>query len=215
MYRICLIAFFTASINCLLVAPVAAQTNRPFGMSLQPQASPGGGMFGSATSQQPSSIAGNPPGNAPAPRYLRGTRSAKEFVGNEGSKKFVGSVQTDGTFVRPAAADAIERRLPEVLLNPPRTQPSTKRMYDPKLSVAFRHEPRTANEVSARLQIQMDRLTRRDPSIQVVTTVAGETVHLEGQVPSEEQKLLVEEMMFFEPGISAVQNDLKVLSDAP
>lgn len=215
MIRRFVLSCFAATVAFTVSSQAYAQAARTLGATLQPQASPGGGMFGTAPSQMTNSVGSTSTVSGPAARFLRGNRSAKDFVGNEGTKKFVGAIQADGTFVRPAAADAIERRVPEVLLNPPRQPIPATRMYEPKLSIGFQSQSRTDSDISANLQNQMNRLNQRDPSVQVTTTVEGATVRLEGQVPSEEQRALIEQMMLFEPGISAVQNDLKVLSAAP
>lgn len=215
MIRSFTIPLLAATIAFAASSEAFSQATRTLGATLQPQASPGGGMFGTAPSQMTNSVGSTSTVSGPAARFLRGNRSAKDFVGNQDTKKFVGAIQADGTFVRPAAADAIERRVPEVLLNPPRQPIPATRMYEPKLSIGFQPLPRTDFDVSSSLQNQMNRLNQRDPSVQVTTTVEGATVRLEGQVPSEEQRALIEQMMLFEPGISAVQNDLKVLSAAP
>ena len=89
------------------------------------------------------------------------------------------------------------------------------RMYEPKLTIGFRPNPRPVSLVSANLQNQLNSLSDLDPSIQVSMTVTGETVHLQGVVGSEEERALIEQLMLFEPGISAVQNDLRVPAVAP
>ena len=221
MQRVCLIVIGCLCFTVTTQQEAAAQSGRAFGSSLSQQASPGGGIFGGQTAAPAATIPGaGGPAEAitePNRRFLRQNRSSNDFVGKNSAQsgKFVGSVQTDGTFVKPAAADAVERSAPVSLLNPARTPVPKNRMYEPRLSVGFRPISRPEADVSATLQKQVYRLNQRDPSIQVTTIVVGQTVHLQGNVGSEEQRALIEQMMLFEPGISSVQNDLRVLSAAP
>ncbi len=193
--------------------------NRTFGASLQPQASAGGGTFGGPTPAPGIGATGTPgaPGSTPAgtagsaatgaARFLRQNRSTQTFVGKD--SKGLGAI--DG---QPAAAEVVERRVPESLLNPPRTTPPRTRMYEPRLSVGFPVAARMNSEISANLQNQVRGLNQTDPSLRVTTTVVGQTVRLEGTVATEAERALIEQVMLFEPGISAVQNDLTVLSSA-
>lgn len=200
---------------------------RTFGQSLQPQTNPGGGSLGGPVPApgiapgQPG--AGQPGGTAPpsvnsSSRFLRQNRTTNDFVGKDANNptRQVGTTQIiDNLGTQPAAMEVFERRVPETVLNPPRTATTRSRMYEPKLVVGFRPVPRPTDAVSASLNVQKTRLTQLDPNLQLTMTVEGSTVRLEGQVSSEEARALIEQVMLFEPGISAVQNDLKVLSVSP
>ena len=198
--------------------------SRSFGQPLQPQANSGGGSFGGATpapgigsgaGNVPPSVTGISSGDA---RFMRKNRNAGDFVGKDtkDARKMVGAVQVgQGINGQPAALEVFERRVPENLLNPPRTPALRTRMYEPKLTIGFRPNPRPVSLVSANLQNQLNSLSDLNPSIQVSMTVTGETVHLQGVVSSEEERALIEQLMLFEPGISAVQNDLRVPAVAP
>ena len=219
MKRIVLIVVLGASIHFVAAKDAAAQSNRSFGTSLSQQSSPGGGIFGGQTGA-PAQTA--PGGGGPSDsltestrRFLRQNRSSNDFVGKTNTGKFVGSVQTEEGFVKPAAADAVERSAPASLLNPPRTPVPKNRMYEPRLSVGFQEVQRNSTDVSANLQSLVNRLSQKDPSLRVTTIVVGQTVHLQGEVGSEQQRSLIEQLMLFEPGIFSVQNDLRVLSAAP
>ena len=193
--------------------------SRTIGAPLSQQQGAGGGLFG-GQSQAPGAIPGATPapgalqpstmGPSPNSRYLRQNRGQNNFVGNDGN-----SNNPNGLNSRPAALDAIERRVPESLLNPPRTPTPRNRMYDPKLTVGFQYTPRLASEISENLRKQVSGLSQMDPSLQLTTSEDGRTVRLEGFVHSEREKELIEQLMLFEPGISAVQNDLRVLSAVP
>ena len=192
---------------------------RSFGQPLNPQANPGGGSFGGPTPAPGIGSGGGPVAPSatsvatPDARFMRKNRNAGNFVGQDSvdARKIVGAVQVQpGLAGQPAALEVQERRIPESLINPQRTPPPRTRMYEPKLVVGFQHVPRQRAEVAASLQGQLRHLTQLDPTLQISTTVVGETVHLRGVVGSAEERELIEQMMLFEPGISAVQNDLTI-----
>ena len=198
---------------------------RNFGSNLQPQTNPGGGSFGGPTPAPGIGSGGGPVAPSatsvatPDARFMRRNRTASDFVGKDtkDARKVVGGLPTGQVGnSQPAAMEVFERRVPESLLNPSR-QPSTRtRMYEPKLVIGFRQPPRSTSAVSANLQNQIRQLTEINPSIQVSMFVAGETVHLQGEVGSEEERALIEQLMLFEPGISSVRNDLRVpVGDPP
>ena len=143
-------------------------------------------------------------------RFQRENRSTADFVGKSGIND-PAALLNRGT----AAAEVVERRVPEVLLNPPRTPASRTRMYEPRLSVGFPLASRPEVEVSANLDQQVANLTQRDPALRVTATVEGRTARLQGTVSSQSDREMLEQLILFEPGISSVQNDLQVLSAAP
>ena len=194
---------------------------RSFGSSsLQPQSNPGGGSFGGLTGA-PGVGGGAVGGTNPtttSPRFARESRATGDFVGSDGNtgRRPVGALQAGNVLGNQAAAlEAVERRVPENLLNPPRPPLSRTRMYEPKLNVAFQFVARPADTVNLSLQSQINRLAVGGRSLQVTTSVNGSTVRLEGLVGTEDEKALIGQMVLFEPGISAVENDLQVLSSAP
>lgn len=195
---------------------------RSFGQSLQPQQNPGGGSLGGPVPAP--GITPGQPGGGTAPtinssaRFLKQNRTTNDFVGkdvNTPTRQVGGTQIIDNLGTQPAAMEVFERRVPESVLNPPRAAVTRNRMYEPKLVVGFRPVPRSIEVVSASLNVQTTRLTQLDPNLQMTMTVEGSTVRLEGQVSSEEARALIEQVMLFEPGISAVRNDLTVLSAAP
>lgn len=192
------------------------------GSSLQPQSNPGGGNFGGLTGAPgvgggASSTGGTGTPSGTGYRFMRDSRSTSDFVGSDGSgTRSVGNVQAGRLIGNlPAALEVVERRVPENLLNPPRPPLNRSRMYEPKLDVAFLYAPRPADAINANLQSQINRLALGGRSVQVTTFVDGATVRLEGLVGTEDEKALIGQMVLFEPGISAVENDLKVLSSGP
>lgn len=199
---------------------------RTFGQSLQPQNYSGGGMFGGSTPapglggpQSGPTANPNPTGSSQPmdARFMRENRSSSDFVGGNDTRKPVGVIntgpRTPGS--QPAALEVTERRVPENLVNPPRQPLGRSRMYEPRLSVAFTAVPRSTDQVELNLAKLVAEFAQRDPGIQATASVTGETVRLQGEVSSEQQRVLIEQMMLFEPGISSVQNDLKVAAAVP
>lgn len=196
-----------------------------FGTSLQPQTNAGGGAFGGPTPAPGIGQGAGPTAPSvtsvasPDARFMRKNRTANNFVGIDPGdvKKPVGMSQAPliGNN-QPAAMDAVERRVPESLVNPTRQAPPRTRMYEPKLSIGFRQPPRSAEQITESLQNQLQYLNRLDPSMRIQMTVVGETAHLQGEVSSEEERALIEQLMLFEPGISSVRSDLRVpVADPP
>lgn len=226
MHRFLLTLIVTSCIYQSVSSQAEAQMfgARNFGKSLQPQTNPGGGSFGGPTpapgiGSNAGPVAPSVIGIAtPDARFMRQNRTASDFVGQDSkdARKVVGAAQLQpGLAGQPAALEVVERRVPEALVNPTRTAPARTKMYEPKLVIGFRHVPRQEADVAVGIQRQVRHLSQLDPSLQVSTTVVGETVHLRGVVGSEEERALIEQMMLFEPGISSVQNDLTVPAVVP
>lgn len=227
MNRFLLIMSATLTVCHCVCSSAQAQmfgSQRSFGQSLQPQSSAGGGSFGRPTPAPGIGSNAGPVGPSvigvatPDARFMRGNRKSSDFVGQDtnDARKVVGAVQIPlGLPGQPAALEVRERRVPETLINPTRTATSRTRMYEPKMVVGFAHAPRTEADINRGVLRQIQHLTQLDPSLQISTTVVGETVYLRGVVGSEEERALIEHMMLFEPGISSVQNDLTVPSVVP
>jgi len=87
-------------------------------------------------------------------------------------------------------------------------------MYQPMLEIGF-ELPNRAENVSS----EWTRHLQASPAIRqgswIEVSVEGRTAILRGQVVSESDRALAEQLVLFEPGISAVQNDLQVKPPAP
>lgn len=182
---------------------------RTFGQSITRQQTAGGGSFGPA-SPAPGIAAGAKPGEqstaGATTEGLRQQRAARNAAENDPNR----------ILDRPAALDVVEEIIPENLVNPARTPLVKNRMYEPRLSVAFPYAGPSSAEINAHVSRQMVNLSQqRDPLARVTLTVVGQTARLQGTVSSPEERSLIENLVLFEPGISAVQNDLRVLSAAP
>jgi hypothetical protein len=142
-------------------------------------------------------------------RFLR-RRGSSSFVGGLQPGRFIGSKQGTGTAARPSlpsvrieSAPAANRPLPPV------AQRRTG-MYDPPLEIGFDyHGPQrqdTGDAVAQRLQSS----PALHPANRIEVALEGTTAILRGEVVSERDRGLAEQLALFEPGIYAVRNDLRV-----
>ena len=142
-------------------------------------------------------------------RFLRRNRRGRAFVGTdaEKAKEFVGAASAaTGEQVPPAVGDV---RLSganagtTVVSKPPRVN-------DPRLTVGFDVPRAPTVKISAALTRQLKAIPGLNPANQIEVSVAGETATLRGVVVSARDRTLAAQLVLFEPGISAVRNDLLV-----
>lgn len=151
-------------------------------------------------------------------RFLRGARSAADFVGRDSRDRagFVGAEQASvsGT-VRTAAESLRIETAPDANQGQARRNPARTRMYDPRLRVDFRFtrppSPQLDTVLTRRLQA-CDGIHQSSP---IVVSVEGEKATLRGVVAAERDRKLAELMLLLEPGISQVENRLAVLGSPP
>lgn len=152
-------------------------------------------------------------------RFLRGSRTADDFVGRSASDAggFVGAQTNaataeirsaiEGELVRSVVNPALNR-----LLNAPQTRTG---MYAPRLKIGF--EPLVFStperEQSAAAKLSLSPAIRTAGPVEV--SLAGRTATLRGAVASEHEKRLAGLMLLMEPGISQVENQLTVSPAAP
>ena len=143
-----------------------------------------------------------------------GNREVGDFIGSgQAQKGFIGATTgtgTESTVTTSAVTTLAEQVGPAV--NTPRTRRSAG-IYDERLRVGF-HYQRTAQNTERGTSIQQPQRALEaialDRGLNAVITPKTATVRLQGQVPSEEQKKLVELVALFEPGIDHVENELTV-----
>lgn len=143
-------------------------------------------------------------------RYVRGNRSANDFVGTS-SRDLAG-------FVGMQQSAASSRVLPPVTPSRPittRDANETARIprspiYDPHLTLSFPYknpaDQARATALSRRLQVCLANRV----SGQIEVSLEGRTATLQGMVASESDRALVQRMLLFEPGVSQVRNELVV-----
>lgn len=145
-------------------------------------------------------------------RFVRGNRSARNFVGADRTetREFVGLEQAGAAAgaVRSAVTGAGLSGDNTFAVNQPLSPAPTTRLYDPKLVIGFELAPLNANLLAQEISESLSSLSN-----QISVSVAERTATIRGEVASEEDRRLAEILASFEPGISAVQNDLRVVGD--
>jgi hypothetical protein len=151
-------------------------------------------------------------------RFLRNNRSARDFVGQDMGDQggFVGSLQaiTSGT-VRSAAESLRPAEESDVNRNAQQVRPGRQQPYAPRLMIAFDHpalsQPADKTVIEKRLQPLL--WPGRGSTLQV--EVQQRTAILKGEVATESDRLLAEQLVLLEPGISQVRNQLQVRETLP
>jgi len=170
-------------------------------------------MFGARTvgrtlSRQASPGSSEGTGTVRNQRFVRGNRSAANFVGSDRSEagSFVGTQQAGlGAAIR-SAASGIQAAADEAnQVNRPVPRPGKGDMYPPRLAVGFDYEPASGQELANRITAQVQK-----QGLPIEVWVEGRTAILRGAVASEEEQALARHLVEFEPGISAVRSELTV-----
>ena len=166
---------------------------RTVGRTLSRQASPGGGAETGTVRNQ---------------RFVRGNRSAANFVGSDRSEagRFVGTQQSGlGAAIR-SAASGVQAAADEAnQVNRAVPRPGKGDMYAPRLAVGFDYDPTSGQELADRITAQV-----RKQGLPIEVWVEGRTAILRGAVASEEERALAKHLVEFEPGISAVRSELTI-----
>jgi len=146
-------------------------------------------------------------------RFLRGNRRPGEFVGSEKKdrREFVGSQQAGTTpQVGPVVPRVPVDRNPNVNTTPASSVNRKSGAYEPRLVVGFDVPALAAGRVNEELSRRLRLTPGLEPTNRIEVSVEGRTAMLRGEVASERDRSLVERLILFEPGISAVRNDLVV-----
>ena len=143
-------------------------------------------------------------------RFMRGNRSARDFVGASVDRgTFVGQQTAELTGpVVSAIRDLRPQR--EVNLNQTLRQPRSNQMYNPRLRVAFTFSSPDGQQLSERIAADLQVIETLQLTGPIEVSVAGGTATLRGRVASARDKEMIGQLVRFEPGISTVQNDLLV-----
>jgi hypothetical protein len=144
-------------------------------------------------------------------RYIRGNRSATDFIGSDTGdpSTFVGASQGTTTGRVPTAVENLQRRqFNAARANPVRPQRRPNQMYEPRLELGFVASEPPVNAILARLSQALQTPDGRFDGVEV--QVSQRTATLRGIVGSNADKSLAEALVRFEPGISDVRNELVV-----
>ena len=88
-------------------------------------------------------------------------------------------------------------------------------MYQPRLAANFDYAAPSATDRSATLVRQLRAIPALKLNSPVAVSVEGQLATLRGEVASERDRALAEQMVLFEPGIYAVRNLLTVSPPRP
>ena len=186
-----------------LVAAYASQARaQMFGGQQRP-----GALGSSTTANEGTLLRGNE-------RFIRGNRRGGSFVGNDARARrgFVGTLQGGTTQqVAPAAAAVRIPRSQSANTTAATTVNPATGAYQPRLTIGFEVDQPSSTAVTEAVIRQLEATPGLHPANRIEVSVEGGTAKLRGVVASERDRALIERLVLFEPGISAVRNDLKVM----
>ena len=149
-------------------------------------------------------------------RFIRGNRRPGDFIGSgtRNRSHFTGSQQgTVGGRVQPATT-SLHVTTPPAVNQPAPSALTASGLYQPTLEIGFDLPNRTA-KLSSELTRHLQASPANRQGSRIAVSVEGRTAILRGEVASESDRTLAEQLVLFEPGISTVQNDLQVKRSAP
>lgn len=161
------------------------------------------------------------PGAGPSDRrFIRGTAEARTFVGAEllDLANPVGLQQALGLpATQRSAVDGLREEPPprvnRVILEPPPVRPLP---YRARLRVDFDYPRPGDRQVTADLSRRLEEaLSRLEPLPDVKVRVHDRTAILEGEVASAPLRTLAEQLARLEPGVSRIENRLRVSEPLP
>ncbi len=196
--------------SCCLAACTAASAGRAQQVPQAQQGLAGSSISAGGSQSGTGSGLGQLHGNE---RFLRGNRQRGEFVGSDlrNRRHFIGSQQGRAAgYVRPATSGTRFSTAGSAGFNA--RAGSSRRaseLYSPSLEIAFDVAPPAARELSSDLTRRLKATPGIHPASRIEVWVEGRTAILRGEIASERDRMLAEQIVLFEPGISAVQNDLE------
>jgi len=191
-----------------------------------PQGYPGGvgqGFPGSTQGTVPGQTVGPGPGSVlTSGRFLRQNRAPGSFVGTDArdATHFVGghegnvaaASQSAVTAARPGLAGAVNRTLVSPAAGPAAVPRAA--MYQPRLEVGFNYGRPATKDVSSALAARLEACPELQRTGPIAVSLEGRTATLRGMVASERDRSLAQLLILFEPGISAVRNELTIPTPA-
>jgi hypothetical protein len=165
----------------------------------------------------------------PTARYMRGNRDAADFVGADSrdTHGFVGMQQAENNSDAPTTGGPVRVQTgPDANRGQPAASRVAGRMYAPRLRVGFDLAPRHVGSVpqdpAARgVDVNQELTLRLGSSLPlggtdwVEVSLVGGKATLRGEIESERIRRLAGLLLLLEPGISNVQNELKVRPAPP
>ncbi len=208
-----------AILGCTLISPSVALAQL-FGGNTAGQ---GGSQANTAQSNaaQANIESGKLRGNE---RFLRENRRRGDFVGSDRfeNRSFVGNQQgqTTGRAI-PSTLGVTGNQDRSAQINQPLTRPSRNQAYHPTLQLDRKSFSPTGTlsaltfQAGNQLKRELENPERFSSTNRWTLRLVGRTAILTGVVADVEQKELAELLVSFEPGVSAVQNELTVANLSP
>lgn len=146
-------------------------------------------------------------------RFIRGQRDPNDFVGAGGSEGgFVGRQELDNEGAIRSAVDGLPQQMLNRRINqpPPAPRPTRPLPYEPRLQIAFDYDGPDNRSLSQALTRRLQRSDGIRSLGDITVTLNGRTAILQGEVASERDRSVAEQLVRLEPGVSQVQNQLLV-----
>jgi hypothetical protein len=147
-------------------------------------------------------------------RYLRQNRSALDFVGRDVAEmpRFLGVLQARTRGQIPASTQGLTRRVDRSeSINQPLLPARRGTLYPPRLDLTLDTSGSSDSTVSGQQALEtLIRSPQLAGTSRIEVWVEGRTAILLGEVPSAADRERAEILLTFEPGISAIQNELRV-----
>jgi hypothetical protein len=147
-------------------------------------------------------------------RYLRQNRTALDFVGRDIAEmpRFLGLLQARTRGLIPASTQGLTRRVDRSdSINQPLLPARRGTMYPPRLDLTLEMFLSPDSTVAGQQALEtLVRSPQLAGTSRIEVLVAGRTAILRGEVPSAADRERAEILLTFEPGISAIQNELQV-----
>jgi hypothetical protein len=147
-------------------------------------------------------------------RFLRQNRRPFDFVGPSvlDLERFIGAIQARAPRTPvPPTTEGLRRRIDRTeAVNTPLPPLPRGNQYYPRLEITALTAPSPAGGPNPNALETLVRSTQLSETSRIVVWMEDRTAILLGEVPSARDRDLVELVLSFEPGISAIQNELAV-----
>ncbi len=146
-------------------------------------------------------------------RFIRSNRDITDFVGPDTRelRGFVGNIQGRSRGQVPTMIQGLRRRVDRsTAINQPLDASPSTGLYPPEVVLGFTPSPTNHLQVEEVLTERLRSASQIPPSSRFAVSVVGRTATLRGEVPSARDRDLAAALLSFEPGISDIDNQLRV-----
>ena len=146
-------------------------------------------------------------------RFIRANRDITDFVGPDSRelRGFVGNIQGRSRGRVPTMIQGLRERTDRsAAINQPLEPAPSTGFYPPDITLGFQAPTTNRWQVEDELTESLINAPQLPPSSRFAVSVEGRTATLRGEVPSERDRDLAAALLSFEPGISEIDNQLRV-----